>query len=248
MSRFARTLWMVLPLLGTCCSDQQQKTEPAVSVAGPPSDGAGLEGIVQLEGNTVPAPTQVENTTDPEFCGRTHLLENLVVSGGNRGIADVIVTLRNVPREKIPAVAPSRLILDNVNCRFSPRVSVLTVGGTIETTNSDPILHTTHLYGASEANIALPLKGTRAFKTVDKPGMIIVKCDVHGWMQAFIQVDEHPFHTITDRTGFFRIPNIPPGTYDLVTWHEVLGERQKTISIPDATAERIEIEYSLNAN
>ena len=78
--------------------------------------------------------------------------------------------------------------------------------------------------------------------------MIIVKCDVHGWMQAFIQVDEHPFHAVTDGMGAFRISNIPPGTYDLVTWHEVLGERQMMISIPDATPERVEIEYSLNAN
>lgn len=248
MSGFIGKLWIVFPLLAASCSDQQQRTEPTVTVDSRASKGVALEGIVRLTGNIVPAPARVENTTDPQVCGRTHLVENLVVSAGNRGIADVIVSLGNVPREKIQAVAPSRLTLDNIDCRFTPRVSVLTVGSTIDLTNSDPILHTTHLYGASEANIALPLKGMSIPRTVEKPGMIIVKCDVHGWMQAFIQVDEHPFHAVTDGTGSFQISNIPSGAYDLVTWHEVLGQRQMTISISGATPKRVEIEYSLNAN
>jgi plastocyanin len=236
--------------MAACCSDRQKSTVETVAVDRPSSVGAGaaLQGIVRLAGNVVPAPARVENTTDPQVCGHTHVVANLVVSAANRGVADAIVRLRNVPQEKIPPVAPSRLTLDNVDCRFTPRVSVLTVGSTIDAANSDPILHTTHLYGAREANIALPLKGMRIPITVENLGMIIVKCDVHGWMQAFVQVDEHPFHAVTGPTGSFQISNIPPGTYELVAWHEVLGERQMMVSVSGAKPERVEIEYSLNAN
>ena len=241
-----RRLCLVVAFLAACCSCQPHGTEPPANSAEPAT--ATLQGIVRLAGSAIPVAVRVENSTDPQVCGRVRSIDNLMVSPGTRGIANVIVRLKNVPRDKIPAVAPSRLILDNMDCQFRPRVSVMTVGGTIDATNSDPILHTTHLYGAEEVNIALPFKGVSIPTTVNKPGMIIAKCDIHGWMQAYIQVDDHPFHAVTEGTGRFHISDIPPGTYDLVTWHEILGERQMTISIRSGSAERIEIEYSQKVN
>ena len=108
-------------------------------------------------------------------------------------LRNVIVALKDVPASKIPASRPRRLILDNRECKFVPHVSVLTVGSTIQSINSDPTLHNTHFYGAISANIALAFKGVKRTTGVAKPGMIIVKCDVHGWMQAFIRADSHPF-------------------------------------------------------
>ncbi len=41
------------------------------------SNGA-IEGVVHLVGEGIPSVTTVENTTDPEVCGRLHSLEDLV--------------------------------------------------------------------------------------------------------------------------------------------------------------------------
>ena len=141
-----------------------------------PSSSAGLgslEGFVRLVGDKVPEPVRVENTTDPTICGPTQTLENLIVSVEGRGIQNVVVALVDVPGEKIPPLLPERLMLDNRQCRFVPHVSVLTVGSTIEAVNSDATLHTTHLYGAVGANLALPFSGTRATMVVDEPGMVM---------------------------------------------------------------------------
>ncbi len=244
----ARIVWTFL--LASCSSEPSKtpKGEAARVDANPPLHLHTIEGLVRLAGNTVQAPRRVENSTDPEFCGRMHTLDDLVVSTQNRGIQDVIVALTDVPPEKIPQFAPGRLTLDNTHCRFSPHVSVLTTGSTIEAINSDPVLHTTHLYGAIDANLGLPRKGTKMTKTVPTPGMIIVKCDVHGWMQAFIRVDAHPFHAVSGPTGSFRIPNVPTGTYVLEAWHETLGQRRKTIRVTDGETETVEIDYSLETN
>jgi len=232
-------------LLLASCNSGPRKTEKADEAATASAHLHTIEGVVRLAGNEVQTPTRVENSTDPEVCGRIHTLENLVVSSENRGIQDVVVALIDVPPEKTPQFAPDHLVLDNNHCRFSPHVGVVTTGSTIEATNSDAVLHTTHLYGAMEANIALPVKGQKVPKTVATPGMIVVKCDVHGWMQAFIRVDTHPFHAVTGPTGSFRIPNVPNGTYVLETWHETLGQRRKTIQVTDGAAESVEIEYSV---
>ena len=73
--------------------------------------------------------------------------------------------------------------------------------------------------------------------------MIIVKCDVHGWMQAYIRVDDHPFHTVTDGSGFFRIADVPTGEYVLEAWHEKLGFNRRTVRIQDGETSTIELVF-----
>lgn len=234
---------MVILLLTACQSEKPETAPPSVGL---PMDHGTLEGFVRLTGNAVPQLTYIENTTDPKVCGRLQTLEDLLVSTKTRGIQNVIVALKDVPVSNSPANHVSRLVLDNRECKFIPHVSALTVGSTIQALNSDPTLHNVHFYGALAANIALPFKGIQAIRKVNKPGMVIVKCDVHGWMQAFIRVDSHPFHAVTDEKGYFSIPDIPAGTYSVEIWHERLGQQQKTIHIKSTKTERIEVEYSLD--
>ena len=239
---------MVILLLVAGQAETQASQPPSIGL---PKDHGTLEGFVRLAGNALPQPTRIENTTDPKVCGRVQTLEDFLVSPQTHGIQNVIVALKDVPAPNSPANHESRLILDNRKCKFVPHVSVLTVGGTIETKNSDPTRHNVHFYGILNANIALPLKylplkGVKATRKVNKPGMVLVKCDIHGWMQAFIRVDSHPFHAVTDTNGHFRIPDIPAGTYHVEIWHERLGPLQKIIHITSTKTERIEVEYSLN--
>jgi hypothetical protein len=51
------------------------------------------------------------------------------------------------------------------------------------------------------------------------PGIRVV-CDVHVHMNAWAAAFEHPYFAVTDEQGRFEIPDIPPGTYRLVAWHE----------------------------
>ncbi len=49
------------------------------------------------------------------------------------------------------------------------------------------------------------------------------------WMHGRLFVDDHPYYTHTDAEGRFSLPDIPPGTYELVAWlpnwHEAARER-----------------------
>lgn len=218
-----------------------QQPQGATSTAGT------LEGTVRLTAPMAPGSTRVENTTDPAVCGRSHTLEDLVVSAKTRGIASAIVALEDVPADKVPPTAPGRLVFDNRKCRFVPHAAVLTTGSVVDFLNSDPTLHTVHLYGPIELNIALPLKGMKVPRTLDRPGMVVVKCDVHGWMQAFLRIDRHPFHAVTDASGGFRITGIPPGDYTVSVWHEKLGEQRRRVSVRGGQVSRVDFEYSPKA-
>jgi plastocyanin len=203
-----------------------------------------LTGVVRLSGFDSVKPTVVTNTTDPEVCGARQSLDDLVVSEDG-GLRFAIVALQNAPELASP---PKELVLDNAGCHFEPHAAVATVGTTLVATNSDAVLHTTHYYGPAEANISLPVEGMRVGRKLTKPGLYVVKCDVHGWMQAFIRVDAHPYHAVTDASGRFRIEAVPPGRYTLEVWHERLGVLTREVVVDSTGDAEIEIEYAQEAS
>ncbi len=224
-----------LALLNTSCEPTTQTDAPE-----PGDSGGSLEGTVRLADGVVLEPTQIANTTDPEICGEGQTLEDVMLSN-DRGIQNVIVSVRDAPKMNPESEV---LILDNVGCRFEPHAAAITTGSTIEARNSDAVLHTTHLYGPREMNFSLPVQGMTTSRILDEPGIYAVKCDVHGWMQAFIRVDDHPFHAVTDAEGRFRIEGLPQGRYTLELWHERLGPLEREIDVTAASPSSIDIEYS----
>lgn len=216
--------------------------QPSTTLASPASSGA-LEGQVLFAGSKIPQATHVENTTDPQDCGKLQSLENVIISRKNRGIKNVIVRLQDVHLPRGYRVEPSQLVLDNQECRFRPHVAVLTTGSSIEAVNSDPFFHSVHLYGFRNVNLALAPKKSKRIRTVRRPGTLIVKCDIHGWMQAFIRVDDHPFHSVSGADGSFRIEGIPPGSYTLEAWHEYFGRKGIGVRVEGSSVSRMTIYY-----
>lgn len=244
--RAALGVLVMCALAGACTAPEQaESTGPEPEVSAPPSPTGTVRGRVRLAGTELPAPSVIENTTDPEVCGRVQRAGDLVVDPGSRTIANVIVSLRDVPGEQLPpSVQPSRLVLDNRDCQFVPRAAVLTAGSTIEAVSHDDVLHTVHLYGAVEHNIALPDPSASRTVSVEEPGMIAVLCDVHGWMKAYVRVDAHPFHAVTGPDGTFAIENVPAGSYELEVWHERLGSQTVAVRVERGAGDELDIAYA----
>ncbi len=222
-------------------------TDPSLSrpppVASPAFPNAGaIEGRVLFQGEEVPRSTLVRNTTDPDECGEVQSLGNILVSP-NQGIGNTVISIANVPLPPNYEVPTSTLVLDNRDCQFEPHVAVLTTGSSIATTNSDAITHTVHLYGLFNLNVALGPGQSKSVRRLDRPGWYIVKCDLHGWMQAYLKVDEHPFHTVSSSDGSFRIPNLPAGSYRLEAWHEYFGREAREIVVRAGETSTLTIVY-----
>jgi hypothetical protein len=133
-------------------------------------------------------------------------------------------------------------VLDQRGCRYTPHVFGVQVGQPVEIVNSDPTLHNVHAMPKTndEFNFGQPVQGMRMRRTFSKPEVMVpVRCDVHGWMNAYAGVVTHPFHAVTTADGAFAIKGLPPGKYTLEAWHERLGTQTQTITIDgkkDATA------------
>ena len=61
--------------------------------------------------------------------------------------------------------------------------------------------------------------------------MVPFKCDVHGWMNAYVGVLDHPYFAVSKEDGSFEIKGLPPGTYTIEAWHEKLGATTQSVTI-----------------
>jgi hypothetical protein len=52
----------------------------------------------------------------------------------------------------------------------------------------------------------------------DKPGAVVLHCDIHEHMRAIILVLETPYFQTTDSSGHYRITNLPSGHYTFKAW------------------------------
>jgi hypothetical protein len=50
-------------------------------------------------------------------------------------------------------------------------------------------------------------------------------------MASYGSIVAHPYFAVTDASGRFTLPDLPPGTYTLEVWHERLGTRSQTITV-----------------
>ena len=103
---------------------------------------------------------------------------------------------------------------------FVPLVSVVQTGTPVQFPNQDPIRH--HVYSFSPAKV-FELKlyaGTPAAPVVfDKPGEVVLGCNIHDHMIAYVYVVDTPWFAKTAKDGQAKIDGLGAGEYDLHVLH-----------------------------
>lgn len=191
---------------------------PGLAAAAPGAPGS-IAGRVTFAG---PAPPEefLTVTKDAPVCGARLPAERLVV-GPEGGLANAVVFLETWPGEP-PPPPPIPLTVDNRGCRFAPRVLAAQVGTTLAVRNSDPLLHNLRALQGDRPvlNVVLTVRGQVTERRLRRPGIQRLRCDVHAHMEGHLLVFDHPGFAVTDASGTFRIPGVPPGRYTVKAWHE----------------------------
>ncbi|MBI3609340.1 MAG: carboxypeptidase regulatory-like domain-containing protein [Nitrospirae bacterium] len=165
----------------------------------------------------IPAIPVVKN---PEFCGEAVWDPVLVVNPSNKGVKNTVVYLEGIHRGK---AIPTGMAIDAFKCLFVPHVSVVFKNRPVVFHSNDMVLHNVHAFnerGATLFNLALPQMGHVAKRTIKSGGIIHIQCDSHAHMQGWAVSLDHPYFSVTEENGRFRIAGVPPGEYTLVAWHE----------------------------
>jgi plastocyanin len=115
-------------------------------------------------------------------------------------------------------------IIDQINKEFVPHVTTVTTGTSIQFPNKDNIRH--HVYSISDPkNFELPLyEGIPANPVkFDKPGIVVLGCNIHDWMRGYIYIVESPYFGKSGENGFAEI-ELPAGEYRVELWHPRLSD------------------------
>ena len=202
-----------------------------------PARAGDVTGTVTFTG-APPARPALPVTKDGSVCGDGVPDESLLVANGR--LVNVVVTVKGAP----PA-APTQATLDQQRCRYLPHVQTLPLGSTLDIVNSDPLLHNSHGWQgrATRFNVPTPEKGTRVPARLDRAGLVQVRCDVHGWMSAYVVVVADGRAALVGADGTFTVRDVPPGTYAVKAWHERLGERTSQVTVPAQGKARVDFDY-----
>jgi len=149
-----------------------------------------------------------------------------------------VVYLESAPRGAFETVETTHAVMDQRGERFVPHILAITTGTIVDFPNSDQIYH--NVFSLSKTkSFDLGRYAARHSKPVrfDRAGIVRVFCDIHSHMNAFILVFSHPFFSITDADGRYRIDNIPPGTYNVVAWNEGVASPPRPVTVSDSGIE-----------
>lgn len=199
-------------------TDPPAQAAEAVQVA----DTGTIVGKVAFEG-IAPPKRRIIPMTDHEVCGGMREVDRILLAP-DRSVQGAIVFLNHVEQGKARSNPASLPKIEKDRCGFRPSVQVVPVGE-IDLVNSDPISHKIHLFRdrVNVFNVDLR-KHQRITKSLEEPGLYRLECDAHDWERGWVYAVENPYYDQTKEDGTFRIPEVPPGRYTLVVWHEYTGE------------------------
>ncbi len=160
-----------------------------------------------------------------------------VTDDQGRPVEDAVVVAVPVDAAARAPAHPREAIVDQVDQEFTPKVTVVLVGTPVSFPNHDNIRHQVYSFSPAK-RFELPLyAGVPAEPVVfDKPGVVILGCNIHDWMIGYIYVSESPYFAKTGKDGTALIAELPPRAYAVRVWHPQLdGSEQATRKTVDAT-------------
>jgi len=180
-------------------------------------------------GGDPPTASELKADKDVEVCGKHKLLAEELIVGGDKGIANVVVFVRDKDVKVSPEAAKAaaaKVELDNANCRFEPHVTFVQVGQELVVKNSDTVGHNSNIATIKNppSNNLIPAGGTASLKFAsDEAIPAQVTCNIHPWMKGWLLVRPNPYAAVSKADGTFEIKDLPVGGLELQFWHEKAG-------------------------
>lgn len=153
-----------------------------------------------------------------------------------------VVYVEAIPGKTFPAPTQHTTI-DQKGLMFVPHIVAVEQGTTIEFLNSDSVAHNVFWISISGNkklghNLGTWPQGQRQSFKFDNAGVVPLLCNVHPEMSAYIIVSPTPYFAVTDKSGAFKIDNVPDGAYTVTAWHEGTKNKSNPLKVAgDTTAD-----------
>ena len=145
--------------------------------------------------------------------------ESIVVDPKTKGVANGFAYVvnpsgTNPEAEKALLAKAPEVVVDQKGCRFVPHVVALHKGQTLVFTSGDPVPHNVNYTTVRQGgqNQMVPTGGRLPVKfAAGERHPTQFACNIHGWMNGWFMVFDHPFFALTKPDGSFEIAGVPAG-------------------------------------
>ncbi len=143
----------------------------------------------------------------------------LVTDAAGLPVADAVV-YAEPSGGQAPLRATKAVEIEQKARKFAPLVTVVQAGSEISFPNNDTVRH--HVYSFStpkvfELKLYSGVPGSPIL--FDKPGTVVVGCNIHDQMLAYIHIVATPYFARTDAAGRAHLDGVPAGKYALKLWY-----------------------------
>jgi plastocyanin len=168
-----------------------------------------------------------------------------VLDQAGNPLSNAVVYLETSVKSAVKSTIEANV--DQKNKQFSPIVSVVQVGTSVNFPNKDSVRH--HVYSFSPAKtFELKLYSGVPAKPVvfDKPGTVILGCNIHDNMLAYIHIVDTPYFGKTDVNGMVKLTDLPTGQHTLKAWHyatvkeNFVSDQKVTVKSNDTVSIKLE--------
>lgn len=137
-------------------------------------------------------------------------------------LANAVVTLKGTATG--PAAA-GKAVIDQQGMRFVPSVLAVRTGTAVTFPNRDDIRHHVYSFSTPKRFELRLYQGTPSAPVVfDKPGLVVLGCNIHDWMVGYVYITDDPWFAVSDAQGKLAIDNLPTGDYQVTLWHSALPD------------------------
>jgi plastocyanin len=143
-----------------------------------------------------------------------------------RALAEVVVTAMPAGgAARLVSVRHPEAIMDQQQMVFVPQVLVVAAGSEVQFPNNDTISHQVYSFSPTK-RFQLPLYKGAVHPPVsfDRPGLVVLGCNIHDQMVGYIYVTDAPYFGKTDLQGRLHWSSLPPDSYSVTFWSPYIAD------------------------
>ena len=152
-------------------------------------------------------------------------------------VRDVVVTMSSTDSDsrtgamKAGSNASHAMVMDQLQMMFTPQVLLVPIGTPVSFPNSDSVSHQVYSFSRTKP-FQLPLYKGKTYPPVmfDKPGLVVLGCNIHDAMVGYIYVTDARWYGQTNSEGRLSLSDVSAGKVNVTIWSPIIADANNNLS------------------